>query len=221
MASVYMILAMAARFDWDIKSFDFNGAYLNGTLNDNEELYMHEPPRYETQGEHKVKQLHKLLYKLKQARRKWYDTLTCSLTDLGFCVSSADPGVFLAKLKGHLLILAIHVNDCILTGSSPELISQYKSKLNDCYTLTNLGPIHWLLGIKITHDRSACTISLSQSSYIDSIISHFGLNNAKSYSTPMVPGVLYSRNDCPSNPTEVDHMKKTPYCKAISSLMQF
>jgi hypothetical protein len=127
--------------------------------------------------------------------------------------------VFLAKLEGQLLILAIHVDDCILTGSSPELIAQYKSKLNDCYALTDLGPIHWLLGIKITRDRPARTISLSQTSYIDSIISRFGLSDAKSYSTPMVPGVIHSRNDCPSDPTEVDRMKKTPYREAIGSLM--
>jgi transposase InsO family protein len=219
MASVRSTLAMAARFDWDIESFDFNGAYLNGTLDDDEELYMHEPPGYESQGEPKVKRLHKSLYGLKQAGRKWYDTLTRALTDLGFCASSADPGVFLAKPEGQLLILAIHVDDCILTGSSPELIAQYKSKLNDCYALTDLGPIHWLLGIKITRDRPARTISLSQTSYIDSIISRFGLGDAKSYSTPMVPGVIHSRNDCPSDPTELDRMKKTPYREAIGSLM--
>jgi hypothetical protein len=141
------------------------------------------------------------------------------LADLGFCVSTADPGVFLAKPENKLLILSIHVDDCILTGSSLELISQYKSKLNDCYALTDLGPINWLLGIKITRDRSAPTISLSQTSYIDYIVSRFGLSDAKSYSTPMVPGVIYSRNDCPSDPAEASRMKNTPYCEAIDSLM--
>ena len=192
MASVRTILALAARFDWDIESFNFNGAYLNSTLNDDKELYMHEPPRYESQGEHKVKRLHKSLYGLKQAGRKWYDTLTRALADMGFRTSSADPGVFITKPDHHILILAIHIDDCILTGSSPELISQYKSKLNDCYALTNLGPIHWLLGIKVTQDRSAHTISLSQTSYIDSILSRFELSDAKSYSTPMVPGIIHS-----------------------------
>jgi reverse transcriptase-like protein len=66
MASVWTILTMAACHDWDIESFDFNGAYLNGKLDDDEELYMHEPPRYEGQGK-QVKRLHKLLYGLKQA----------------------------------------------------------------------------------------------------------------------------------------------------------
>jgi hypothetical protein len=192
MASFRTILAIAARNDWDIESFDFNGAYLNGTLSEDEEIYMQEPPGYETQGEHSVKRLHKSLYGLKQAGRKWYEALSRALADLGFRASTADPGVFLTKSDNHTLILTIHVDDCILTGSSPELISKYKQKFNDRYTLTDLGPVHWFLGIKITRDRSARTISLSQTSYIDSILARFGLSDAKPYGTPMVPGATYS-----------------------------
>jgi transposase InsO family protein len=219
MASFRTILALAARYDWDIESFDFNGAYLNGTLNDDEEIYMQEPPGYETQGEHSVKRLHKSLYGLKQAGRKWYEALSHALADLGFRASTADPGVFLAKIDKHILILAIHVDDCILTGSSPKLIADYKDKFNSRYTLTDLGPIHWFLGIKITRNRSARTISLSQTSYIDSILTRFGLSDAKPYGTPMAPGVTYSRNDCPSDATEAARMQKTPYREAIGSLM--
>jgi reverse transcriptase-like protein len=210
MASIQTILAMAACHDWDIESFDFNGAYLNGKLNDNEELYMHEPPGYEGQGE-QVKRLHKLLYGLKQAGQKWYETLSCTLANLGFCVSTADPGVFLEKPPNHILILAIHVDDYVFTGSSPDLISEYKSKFHACHALTDLGPIHWLLGIKISRDHSAHTISLSQTAYINSIISCFRLSDAKAYSTPMVPGVLHSQTNCPSNPAEQVCIKKMPY----------
>jgi len=44
------------------------------------------------------------------------------------------------------------VDYCVITGSSPKLIEAYKKKLNDSewYSLTYLGPIHWLLGIKAT-----------------------------------------------------------------------
>ena len=84
-----------------------------------------------------------------------------ALTKLGFHITHADPGVFYARVDEHILILAIHVDNCILTGSSSELITQYKEKLNACYMLTNLGPVHWLLGIKITQNRAVRTISLS------------------------------------------------------------
>jgi len=49
--------------------FDFNGAYLNGKLDEHEEIYMQFPPGYDTPKENMVKQLHKSLYGLKQAGR--------------------------------------------------------------------------------------------------------------------------------------------------------
>jgi reverse transcriptase-like protein len=219
LTSFRMILAMAVCHNWEIESFDFNGAYLNGTLSDNKEIYMKEPPGYETQGESSVKCLHKLLYGLKQAGHQWYEVLLITLINLSFWISTADLGVFYVKINQQTLILAVHVNDCILTGSSASHISEYKKKLNDQYALTNLGPVHWLLGIKIKHNRSACTILLSQSQYIDSIISCFSLTNAKAFGLLMIPGAMYSKANCPSDATEADKMAKVPYCEAIGSLM--
>jgi Reverse transcriptase (RNA-dependent DNA polymerase) len=179
---------------------------------------MQEPPGYE-EGEGQVKRLWKSLYGLKQARCKWYDALTHVLADLGLHVSQADPGVFRTQIGEHVLILAVHVDDCMITGSSPELIAEYKRKLNARYALTDLGPIHWLLGIKIVRDRSARTISLSQSSYIDSILACFNLANAKAQSTPMVLNATYSKEDSPVDASHAARMKKTLYREAISSLM--
>ena len=135
----------------------------NGELDKDEEIYMQEPLGYETgSGGSSVKRLRKSLYGLKQAGRKWYDALRRILVDLGFRVSSADPGVFYARIDDHILIPAVHVDGCVMTGSSAKVISLYKCKLNKCYVLTDLGPIHWLLGIKITHNCDVRTISLSQ-----------------------------------------------------------
>ena len=110
---------------------------------------MKPPPGYTSEGE-QVKRLLKSLYGLKQAGRKWYETLSRALSDLGFQVNNADPGVFSSHVNNHTTILAIHVDDCLITGSSPELITDYKHKLNQRYSLTDLGPVHWLLGIKIS-----------------------------------------------------------------------
>ena len=218
LASFRIILAYAARQDWDIDTFDFNSAYLNGELSANEDIYMQEPPGYSTEGEF-IKHLKKSLYGLKQAGRKWYDTLCCVLTDLGFCVNDADPGVFSVHDGEHTTILAVHVDDCLITGSSPYLIIDYKRKLNSCYSLTDLGPVHWLLGIKVTQNRDTRTMSLSQTSYINIILGRFSLSNAKPIKTPIAPGTVLSKADAPSNDTEATQMKNTPYCEAIGSLM--
>jgi hypothetical protein len=106
-----------------------------------------------------------------------------------------------------------------MTGSLGKLITAYKSKLNNKFPLTDLSDISWLLSIKVTCDRAVHTISLSQSSYIDTILSHFSLSNAKSYPTPMVPSAFYFKHNAPLSSSNVVCMHKVPYCKAIGSLM--
>jgi hypothetical protein len=149
LASIQTILVFVVRYDWDIKTFNFIGAYLNGELSNNEDIYMQALPSYEHEDEH-VKYLKKSLYGLKQAGRRWYDTLSSALTKISFCISKANLGIFYLRVQCDILILAVHVNNCILTGSSSQLIIDYKKKINAQYLLTDLGPIHWLLGIKIT-----------------------------------------------------------------------
>ena len=58
--------------------------------------------------------------------------------------------MFYNQIGEHILILIMHVDDCMFTGSSARLILEYKDKFNAQYTLTDLGQISWLLVIKIT-----------------------------------------------------------------------
>jgi Reverse transcriptase (RNA-dependent DNA polymerase) len=96
---------------------------------------MQEPLGYE-EGQVSVKRLRKSLNGLKQAVRKWYESLTCALADLCFGVTQMDPGVFRAHVGRDVLVLAVHVDGCALTGSSPALIAEYKQRLNARYSLT-------------------------------------------------------------------------------------
>jgi hypothetical protein len=218
LASFHIILAIIARYDWKIKSFNFISTYLNGELDENKEIYMQSPLGYESEI-NTVKHLIKSLYGLKQARRKWYEVLVHVLANFNFQITVADLGVFCIHKNGHLLILAVHVDDCMLTSDSAKMITEFKEKLNNCYALTDLGPIHWLLGIKITCNHTACTISLSQTAYINDIVKHFDLTNTKSYAIPMVPGGIYSKKDAPASPKESVCMKNTPYREVVGSLM--
>jgi len=51
LASFHAILALTMCFDWEIDMFNFIGVYLNGELDEDEEIYMQPPPGYEGQGE--------------------------------------------------------------------------------------------------------------------------------------------------------------------------
>jgi Reverse transcriptase (RNA-dependent DNA polymerase) len=184
-----------------------------------EEIYMQELLGYETATGDKVKKLLKALYRLKQASCKWYDALYGVLTDLGFCIARADPRIFIVQIGDSILLLAVHIDDCTMTGSSAKLIAIYKAKLHKRYVLMDLGPVNWLLGIQITHNHEAQTISLSQEAYIKLILVRFELSGAKPYSMPMVPSTSYSKSDLLVSVNDAAHMQRVPYHKAIGSLI--
>ena len=172
LASICTILTITAHNNWPIDMFNFHSAFLNGQLNDDGEVFMEQPPGYKEYDPQKYCiKLYKSIYGLKQARRKWYEIICHMLADLGFKKWEADPVVFFIHAGKDILILAIHVDDCTMTGSSDDLIQSYKLNIKLKYDLMDLRLIHWLLGIKITQDHENCTISLSQSSYIDSLLS--------------------------------------------------
>src|ERR1700678_648162 len=91
--------------------------------------------------------------------------------------------------------------------------------MNTKYRITDLGPAHWLLDIKITRDFDNQIISLSQHSYIDSIITRFNFNNLKPLSIPMDPSVPLSKSQSPTKIEDVAKMKSIPYREAVGSLM--
>ena len=168
--------------------------FLNGELDPDKEVYMEQPQGYEESDRKQyVYKLLKSLYGLKQAGRKWYDAL-CRV-----------------HKNGNITILACHIDDCMITRNSQESIQNYKDKLKEKYSLTDLGPANWLLGIKITRDLEAQAISLSQSTYINSILTHFNFTDLKPSLTPMNPSIQFSKDQCPQTLKETIKMSKILY----------
>lgn len=81
-SSIRTVLALSAHLDLELDQIDIKGAYLNGTLTDDEVIYMRQPPGFES-SEHpkKVCRLRKTLYGLKQSGRHWYQKLVEILVD--------------------------------------------------------------------------------------------------------------------------------------------
>ena len=99
--------------------FDFHSAFLNNQLDADEDIYMEQPPHHTAADPDRyIVKLHKSIYSLKQAGRRWYDSLSHSLADIGLQKSEADPAIFYVHIGSEVVILAIHVDDCTITGSS-------------------------------------------------------------------------------------------------------
>ena len=71
--------------------------------------------------------------------KNWYDALHKALTELGFTWTEADHGVFYKKIGQDLVALVVHVNDCMVTGSSTPLVNKFKVEMNKKYRLTCQG----------------------------------------------------------------------------------
>ena len=67
----------------------------------------------------------------------------------------ADWGMFVVNIAHHILILALHVDNCTVTGDSAPLIKVFKDEIGSHFQVTDLRPISWLLGMKVTHDCTA------------------------------------------------------------------
>jgi hypothetical protein len=91
MSSFRLVLALAACNGWPVDAFNFDSAFLNGVLGDNEVVYLEQPADQATANRKEyVFRLQKALYGLKQGAKNWYDALCKALKDLGFERSEVD-----------------------------------------------------------------------------------------------------------------------------------
>ena len=219
LASIQSVLALAARHDWEIHQVNVKSAYLNGEFEDAETIYMRQPPGFPI-SDRPGKILHLLqpLYGLKQSGCCWYEKLRELLEEAGFQRCESDHAVFIRRKGDTLGIITIHVDDMMIIASSVRLVQEIKRQLKGKVEISDLGEIHWLLSFEVQCDRSACTLSLSQKSYIDSIVKQYGLEDAKPLSTPMDPSAHLLKAHSPSTPKEFADMQDVPYCEATGSL---
>jgi transposase InsO family protein len=214
------IIAMANRLGLELHQVDIKGAYLNGELTADEVLYMRNPPGYPEDASGRVLRLRKSLYRLKQAGRRWYQKFTQILASLGFAQCKVDQAVFYKHSKSPqvFIVIAMHVDDCTIAANSATAVDAFKAGLRKHVEVTDLGELHWMLGIEVKRDRAGGTIHLSQRSYIDSILRRFGFEDTKPVSTPFDTQVRLTLEQAPADAAEFAIMRDVPYREAVGAL---
>ena len=169
MNSIHLVLSLADLHNWEFNQMDVKSAFLHGDLH--EEIYMEQPPGYVQNNSSLVCLLKKSLYGLKQAPRAWYAKMDSFLLDTGFSRCHSDPNVYTKKVGNHLIILVLYVDDLILTGSDPNLITHVKSSLKQNFEMSDLGHLHYFLGLQVLQTKEG--IFLSQSKYACDLLRRF------------------------------------------------
>jgi hypothetical protein len=75
----------------------------------------------------------------------------------------------------------------LIIGSSSSAIALVKDIFHDRFSMMDMGPLHFFLGLEIIQDASG--IKLSQDKYVKDILDRFHVIDCKSVPTPFLSGI--------------------------------
>ena len=170
-STVQIVLSLAVMQKWPLHQLVVKNAFLNGQLSDT--VFMEQPPGFiDEKFPLHVCRLRKALYGLKQAPRAWFHRLSTFLFSLGFSCSRADTSLFIFHRDATLLYLPVYVDDIILTGNNPSLISTFIARLNNEFATKDLGQLNYFLGLEVTYTDDG--LFLTQAKYAHDILIRAG-----------------------------------------------
>nr|AAN34944.1 Putative retroelement [Oryza sativa Japonica Group] len=181
-ATIHVVLSIAASRSWPIHQLDVKNAFLHGNLE--ETVYCQQPFGFVDPSEPTaVCLLQKSLYGLKQAPRAWYQRFATYIRQLGFTSSASDTSLFIYKDGDNVAYLLLYVDDILLTASSTSLLQHITARLHSEFAMTDLGDLHFFLGISVT--RSADGLFLSQWQYAVDLLRRAGMSECHPTATPV------------------------------------
>ncbi|KAI3772432.1 hypothetical protein L6452_03618 [Arctium lappa] len=208
--AIRLFLAYAVYKDFIVYQMDVKSAFLNGKLN--EEVYVEQPPGfYDPKHPNYVYKLDKALYGLKQAPRAWYDTLSSFLISENFERGKIDNTLFFRKIKGHIILVQIYVDDIIFGSTNPSLCTRFAERMKKEYKMSMMGELTYFLGLQIKQSDKGTFIN--QGKYVKDMLKKFDLNQASAMKTPMAPPLTLNK-DPSGKPVNV-----TAYRGMIGSLL--
>jgi hypothetical protein len=122
---------------------DVNSAFLYGTLDRCIYIKLPDGSKEPSKG----CKLRKCIYGMKQSPLVWYEALSNSLTAHGFALINFDLCVFVHLEKP--VYLSVHIDDIMLFGNDPKIISEVENILHSDFECTDLGTAHDLFAIGI------------------------------------------------------------------------
>ena len=137
MTMVKLFLMIVAIMDWECFQFDFEGAFLNGTMNARL-VFVRQPPGFGN-GTNQVYKLLKTLYGLRDSPLVWFREVTKLMEEAGFEPLATDACIFISK--DRLVWIMVYVDDIAIAAPTKEQIDFVARQLGSVFTLTAEGEI--------------------------------------------------------------------------------
>jgi len=185
--SVRTLMQLAVQKGMVVHHMDVETVYLNAPIDC--ELYMEQPEGYGRKGPNGKKlvcKLRKSLYGLKQSGRNWNNMLHEHFAQDGFVQSLADPCVCIKTTESGHVVAIVWVDDIIIAASNTDVLKEAKESLMVRFKMKDLGVLSWFLGIQFKCKGDG--IEMSQSQYVEKILSKIRMSDCKPKAVPCEPG---------------------------------
>jgi hypothetical protein len=130
-----------------------------------------------------VYRLSKVLYRLKQAPRTWYECLRDFLISNAFKVGKFDPTLFTKTCNGDLFVCQIYVNDIIFGSTNQKSCEEFSRVMMQKFEMSMMGELNYFLRFQVKQLKDGTFIS--QTKYTQDLIKTFGMKDAKPAKRPM------------------------------------
>ena len=186
LSSIRVLFSIALYQSWSLHQLDVSNAFLYGDLE--EKVFMEQPPGYVAQGESsEVCLLKKAIYGLKQSPRAWFHKFSQLLFSYGFVSTVSDPTVLRKRTPRGCVILAVYVDDIIITGSDDAEVAATKVYLAQHFVIRDLSPPRYFLGLEIAYRPGQ--MSICQRKYALDLLDETGMLGCKPAPSPMEQNV--------------------------------
>ena len=157
---------------------------------------MEQPPRYVAQGEtYQVCLLRRAIYGLKQSPCAWFVKFTGLRTAYGFNTCKSELTVMHKKTSTGYVVLAIYVDDILLTSNDEVAISATKAYLQTHFAIRDLKTPRYFLGIEFAYQSGK--LALSQIKYALDLLQETGLLGCKPATSPLEARPKFWDTDSP------------------------
>ena len=183
-STIRCVVTLGAAMDLEMHQMDVKTAFLNPKLE--EVIYMDQPQGFVQEGQEHLKcKLKKALPGLKQSGRAWYRDMDAMFARKGFQRGHADHSLYTMQSCEHLVIVIVYVDDLILLASSMTKMLEVKAMLKKEYEMSDLGELHYCLGVEFKRNRAARTITMNQHKYLEEVLKRFNMEECKAIGTPL------------------------------------
>ncbi|GJZ25504.1 retrovirus-related pol polyprotein from transposon TNT 1-94 [Tanacetum coccineum] len=146
--SIRILLAYACALDFKLFQIDVKSAFHNGFII--EEVYVAQPPGFiDFAKPNHVYRLKKVLYRLKQAPKAWYDRLKAFLIKHDYTMGMVDNTHLTKKKDPDLIIVQIHVDDIIFGSTCQKMCDDFAKIVHDEFEMSMMGELNIFLGLQI------------------------------------------------------------------------